>query len=56
MTDGDLFRLRVKLSVAKDIAKDFRTNTTLDTIIKEYVAKVKHHEKKTKPYEPTRGC
>ena len=46
MTDSEYLRVRVKLSIAKDIAKDFRENTSLRTIIKEYEARVKEFEKK----------
>lgn len=58
MTDYELLRLRVRLAIAKEIAQEFRPNTTLETIIKEYEARVAHHEKrnKEKPHEPIRGC
>ena len=45
MTDSDYLRVKVKLSIAKDIAKDFRENTSLRTIINEYEARVKEFEK-----------
>lgn len=38
-------RLRAKLAVARDIAGDFRANTSLDTIIREYEARIKELEK-----------
>ena len=56
MTQSELLRLRAKLAVLNDIAKDFKHNTTIEVAIKEYEAKVKHHEQKLQPYEPTRGC
>lgn len=43
--NDNLHRLRAKLAVAKDIAEDFRTNTSLDTIIREYESRIKEIEK-----------
>lgn len=40
-----LHRLRAKLAVASDIAEDFRANTSLDTIIREYEERIKELEK-----------
>ena len=41
----ECIRLKAKLAVAKDIAKDFRGNTSLDTIIKDYESRIKEIEK-----------
>lgn len=40
-----IWSLRAKLAVAKDIAEDFRANTSLGTIIREYEARIKELEK-----------
>ena len=40
-----LHRLRAKLAVARDIAEDFRSSTSLDTIIREYEERIKELEK-----------
>jgi hypothetical protein len=45
MKEPDINRLRAKLAVAKDIAEDFRANTSLDTIIREYEERIKELEK-----------
>lgn len=45
MREPDINRLRAKLAVAKDIAEDFRANTSLDTIIRDYEARIKEIEK-----------
>lgn len=45
MREPDINRLRAKLAVAKDIAEDFRANTSLDTIIREYETRLKEIEK-----------
>jgi hypothetical protein len=45
MTQGEYTRIRAKLAVAKDIAEDFRLNTTLRTIIKSYESVLKEAEK-----------
>lgn len=37
--------LNGKLANAKDIAKDFRGNTSLDTIIRDYESRIKEIEK-----------
>jgi hypothetical protein len=43
--NDELHRIKAKLAVAKDIAEDFRANTSLDTIIREYEARLKEIEK-----------
>ena len=45
MTDYELLRMRVRLAVAKDIAVDFRLNTSLRTVISNYEARIKEAEK-----------
>ena len=45
MTNSDYLRTKAKLAVAKDIAEDFRLNTSLDTIIREYEARIREMEK-----------
>lgn len=45
MTDYELLRMRVRLAVAKDIAGDFRLNTSLRTVISNYEARTKEVEK-----------
>lgn len=45
MREPDINRLRAKLAVAKDIAEDFRANTSLDNIIREYETRLKEIEK-----------
>ena len=42
---ADIHRIKAKLAVAKDIAEDFRENTSLGTIIREYDARIKEIEK-----------
>ncbi len=46
MTQGEYTRIRAKLAVAKDIAEDFRLNTSLRTIIRSYESVLKEAEKK----------
>lgn len=46
MTQGEYTRIRAKLAVAKDIAGDFRLNTSLRTIIRSYESVLKEAEKK----------
>ena len=41
----EYLRLKAKLAVARDIAEDFRENTSLRTIIKEYEARIKELDK-----------
>lgn len=45
MTDNELLRMRVRLAVAKDIARDFRLETSLRTIIANYESRIKEAEK-----------
>ena len=45
MTDYELLRMRVRLAVAKDIAKDFRLNTSLRTIIANYESRITRIER-----------
>lgn len=61
MTQGEYTRIRAKLAVAKDIAGDFRLETSLRTIINSYESVLKEAEKKTmrdeaKSWEMTRGA
>ncbi len=44
MTTSEYIRLKAKLAVAKDIAKDFRLNTTLRTVISNYESIIKEAE------------
>lgn len=46
MVQGEYIRIKAKLAVAKDISEDFRPNTSLDTIIREYESRLKHMEKR----------
>jgi hypothetical protein len=41
----EYMRLKAKLAVAKDILGDFRENTSLGTIIKDYESRIKEIEK-----------
>ena len=41
----EYIKLQAKLAVARDIAEDFRENTSLRTIIKEYEARIKELDK-----------
>lgn len=45
MTQAEYIRLKAKLAVAKDIAGDFRLNTSLRTIISNYESRIKEAEK-----------
>lgn len=45
MTQGEYIRIKAKLAVAKDIAGDFRLNTSLRTVISNYEARIKEVEK-----------
>ncbi len=45
MTQGEYIRIKAKLAVAKDIAGDFRLNTSLRTVISNYEARIKEAEK-----------
>lgn len=47
MTDYELLRMRVRLAVAKDIAGDFRLNTSLRTIISNYESRLKENDNGT---------
>lgn len=42
-----LYNVRLRLMAAREIAEDFRVNTSLDTIIREYEARVKELIKQT---------
>lgn len=44
-TIRELVMVETKLRVAREIAEDFRTNTSLGTIIGEYEARVKELER-----------
>lgn len=46
MTQAEYIRLKAKLAVAKDIAGDFRLETSLRTIIANYESRIKEAEKK----------
>jgi predicted Ser/Thr protein kinase len=41
----ELVRVETKLRVAREIAEDFRENTSLGTIVREYEARVKELER-----------
>lgn len=41
----ELVRVKTKLQAARAIASDFRKNTSLDTIIREYESRIKEIEK-----------
>lgn len=43
--DNDYIKIKSRLAAARYIAQDFRGNTSLDTIICEYEARVKEMEK-----------
>lgn len=45
MTQGEYIRIKAKLAVAKDIAGDFRLETSLRTIINSYESVLKEAEK-----------
>lgn len=42
---GELVRVETKLRVAREIAEDFRENTSLGTIVREYEAREKELKK-----------
>ena len=44
-TIRELVRVKTKLQAAREIAEDFRTNTSLDTIINDYESRIKEIEK-----------
>lgn len=41
----ELVRVETRLRVAREIAEDFRGNTSLDTIIRDYESRIKEIEK-----------
>lgn len=41
----ELVRVETKLRVAREISEDFRGNTSLDTIIRDYESRIKELEK-----------
>ena len=49
MTNGDILEythLLMKLTNMREIAKDFRENTSLGSVIREYEARIKHYSNK----------
>ena len=44
MTDYELLRLRVRLTMAREIERDFRPNTTIANIIQQYESIIKNKE------------
>lgn len=45
MTESEHLRVRVRLAIAKDIAKDFRENTSIGNIIQQYESRLHNYDK-----------